>query len=96
MKKNEVLHKQGPALPYSKGFWLMSLLVGAINPGDIDCLDDPRPVSKFTFDNLMGRNLTEQEYAYYFFNHPNSSRYQPYYPSLLIEKKPTREIVPFQ
>jgi len=94
-EKHEVLLKHGPALPYSRGFWLISLLIGAINPDDIDGLDDPRPISKHTFDNLMGRNLTEQEYAYYFNNNPNGPKYRSFYSRLLNEKKSTREIVPF-
>ena len=42
-ENREVLSKQGPILPYTRGLWLMSLIVGAINPDDLDGLDDAEP-----------------------------------------------------
>jgi hypothetical protein len=72
----EVRAKQGPAFPYTRGMWLMCLLVGAINPYDLDALDDAMPLTKFTFDQVMGRVLSQEEYAHYWANHPSTRRGQ--------------------
>lgn len=69
-ERKEVQHDQGSTFPYSKGFWLLSSLVGAINPDDLDALDEDRPFSKKTMDDLMGRKLSDQEFRKYYDNHP--------------------------
>ena len=69
-EKAEVLNDQGPAFPYSKGFWLLANLVAAINPDDLDALDESAPFTKGTMENLMGRALSQQEYNTYFSQHP--------------------------
>lgn len=69
-ERTEVQHDQGPSFPYSKGFWLLCQLVAAINPDDLDALDEDRPFSKKTMDNFMGRKLTAEEFKKYFDNHP--------------------------
>lgn len=40
-------NKQGPVLPYTFSMWLISQLVGALNPHDLDAPDDVRPFSCF-------------------------------------------------
>lgn len=74
-EKEEVLHDQGPTFPFSKGFWFLCNLVAAINPDDLDALDESAPFTKGTMENLMGRALSQQEYNQYFAEHPaiNSS-----------------------
>lgn len=36
----EVLRDQGPALPFSQGFHLVAQLVAAMNPDDLDAMDE--------------------------------------------------------
>lgn len=74
-EKKEVLEKQGPALPFSKGFWILCQLVAAINPNDLDAVDEAKPCTKKTLNDLMGRQLTDQEYQYYFDNNPMAQKY---------------------
>ena len=74
-ERAEVLKDQGPTFPFSKGFWLLCQLVAAINPDDLDALDESTPFTKMTMDNLMGRKLTTQEYEHYFNNNPNAKKY---------------------
>lgn len=74
-EKREVLKDQGPGFPYSKGFWLLCQLVAAINPHDLDAIDESVPFTKQTMDNLLGRKLTIEEYQHYFRNNPNAQKY---------------------
>jgi hypothetical protein len=62
----EVLRDQGPALPYSKGFHLICQLVAAMNPDDLDAMDESVPLTKATLDNLLGVEHNEQSYRHYF------------------------------
>lgn len=75
-ERKEVLDKQGPAFPFTRGFWLLCQLCAPINPDDLDALDEEKPFSKKTLDNLMGRKLTPQEYSHYFKNNPYSKNYR--------------------
>uniref|UniRef100_A0A7S1ZBR6 VWFA domain-containing protein n=1 Tax=Ditylum brightwellii TaxID=49249 RepID=A0A7S1ZBR6_9STRA len=63
---NEVLRDQGAALPYSYGFHLVCTLVAAINPEDLDAMDESVPFTKVTLDNLLGIKHDEQSYLHYF------------------------------
>lgn len=74
-ERKEVLHDQGNAFPYTRGFWLISLLCSAINPYDLDALDESVPFTKFTLDNLMGREVTAAEYRKYWDLNPNAPKY---------------------
>jgi hypothetical protein len=65
-ERKEVLHDQGEGIPYSFGFYLVCHLVAAINPTDLDALDESVPFTKRTMDNLMGRTLSGEEYGQYF------------------------------
>ena len=62
----EVLKDQGAALPYTKGFHLICTLVAAMNPDDLDAMDESIPFTKNTLDNLLGIQHPEESYRYYF------------------------------
>ncbi len=70
-EKNEVIEGQGFGFPYTKGLWIMCLLVACINPDDLDALDDPVIITKSSLGNILGRTLTEQEYYIYTNGHPS-------------------------
>jgi hypothetical protein len=59
-EKAEVMEDQGKAFPYTKGYWIISQLVAAINPNDLDAIDESLPFTKATLDNLLGRVHTPQ------------------------------------
>jgi len=80
----EVSKDQGRAFPYSKGMWLLCNVAAAINPNDLDALDQHWPFSKMTLENLLGRGLMVPEYLSYFNSHPNAVRvFDPDYDSFL-------------
>ncbi len=62
----EVLRDQGAALPFSKGFHLVCQLVAAMNPDDLDAMDESVPFTKATLDNLLGVQHNEESYRHYF------------------------------
>jgi hypothetical protein len=62
----EVLRDQGAALPFSKGFHLICQLVAAMNPDDLDAMDESVPFTKMTLDNLLGVVHNEESYRHYF------------------------------
>lgn len=62
----EVLRDQGLVLPFSKGFHLICQLVAAMNPDDLDAMDESVPFTKFTLDNLLGIVHNEKSYRHYF------------------------------
>ena len=62
----EVQKDQGFGLPYSQGFHLICQLVAAMNPEDLDAMDESIPFTKFTLDNLLGVVHNEQTYRHYF------------------------------
>lgn len=65
-ESREVLLDQGDALPYTRGFWLICQLVAAMNPDDLDAMDESVPFTKTTLDNLLGITHNEESYKYYF------------------------------
>ncbi|OEU22046.1 hypothetical protein FRACYDRAFT_267134 [Fragilariopsis cylindrus CCMP1102] len=65
-ESREVLGDQGEALPYTRGFWLICQLVAAMNPDDLDAMDESVPFTKQTLDNLLGIQHNEQSFRYYF------------------------------
>lgn len=74
----EVRSTQGTAFPYSRGFWLLCNIAAAINPNDLDGMDQGEPFTKATFESLMGRGMTVEEYTRYFSCHPNGPEvFQP-------------------
>jgi hypothetical protein len=62
----EVLRDQGAALPYTRGFHIICTLVAAMNPDDLDAMDESVPFTKTTLDNLLGIEHEEPSYRYYF------------------------------
>ena len=62
----EVRRDQGEALPYTKGFYLVCCLVAAMNPDDLDAMDESVPFTKTTLDNLLGLEYQEASYKLYF------------------------------
>jgi hypothetical protein len=69
----EVLNDQGAWLPYSRSVWLICSLVAALNPNDLDALDQHAPLSKPILDSFLGRLATMSEYEGYFLQHPNAT-----------------------
>jgi len=65
-ESREVLGDQGIALPYTRGFWLVCQLVAAMNPDDLDAMDESVPFTKTTLDNLLGIQHNEASYQHYF------------------------------
>lgn len=65
-ESREVFEDQGEALPYTRGFWLICQLVAAMNPDDLDAMDESVPFTKHTLDNLLGIQHNEESYRYYF------------------------------
>lgn len=68
-EKEEVINKQGKVFPYTIGMWLMCLLCAAINPKDLDALDESTPLTQEALGKLLGRKLTPQEYDLYMKGH---------------------------
>jgi hypothetical protein len=63
---NEVMKDQGAALPFTMGFYLICCLVAAMNPDDLDAMDESVPFTKTTLDNLLGIQHEEASYRHYF------------------------------
>jgi hypothetical protein len=69
----EVLNDQGAWLPYTRSVWLICSLVAALNPNDLDALDQHAPLCKAIIDTFLGRLATMTEYEGYFLQHPNAT-----------------------
>eukprot|EP00586_Coscinodiscus_wailesii_P006072 CAMPEP_0172490802 /NCGR_PEP_ID=MMETSP1066-20121228/21364_1 /TAXON_ID=671091 /ORGANISM="Coscinodiscus wailesii, Strain CCMP2513" /LENGTH=425 /DNA_ID=CAMNT_0013259453 /DNA_START=49 /DNA_END=1326 /DNA_ORIENTATION=- len=65
-EKREVMRDQGDAFPFSRGFYLICSLCAAMNPDDLDCMDESVPFTKATLDNLLGIVHDQQSYRHYF------------------------------
>jgi hypothetical protein len=70
----EVLRDQGAALPYTRGFHLICQLVAAMNPDDLDAMDESIPFTKTTLDNLLGIETNEESYRQYFNEYTKAQR----------------------
>lgn len=81
----EVCTNQGAVFPYTKGLWLVSNLVAAINTDDLDALDEKIPLTKHTLDDLLGRYHTDVEYELYFNSNPYAQNYKDMYTRFLTE-----------
>lgn len=62
----EVQYDQGDVLPFTRGFYLIGQLVAAMNPDDLDAMDESVPLTKYTLDNLLGVVSSNEEYRRYF------------------------------
>ncbi len=49
----EVCNSQGDVFPYTKGLWLVSNLIAAINTNDLDAMDESVP---FIYDRFLNEN----------------------------------------
>ncbi len=47
------------------GFYLIGSLVAAINPEDLDAMDESVPFTKYTLDNILGIQTSIQDYKHY-------------------------------
>jgi len=65
-ESNDVRIRQSAAFPYSYGIWLVSMLVAAINPDDLDALGMDAPLCKCAIDGVLGYQTSPQEYQKYF------------------------------
>lgn len=92
-EKQEVLEKQGSAFPYTRGLWILNQLVASINPFDLDALDENLPLTKYTMDNIGGRQLTPDEYQYYFEKNPSAALYVYEYSRFLTEEVFANQII---
>lgn len=88
------MRDQGAAFPYTKGLWLLSNLIAALNPDDLDALDENIPFTKYTLDELLGRIHSPEEYAYYFNHNPHSSLYRVHYEKFATVNQHSQAIVP--
>lgn len=92
-ERKEVLKDQGPGFPFSRGFWLICQLVAAINPNDLDALDESYPLTRKTMNDLLGRQLSPQEYFKYFDANPNAKKFRPLYNEFLREDILAKDII---
>jgi hypothetical protein len=95
-EREEVLKDQGAAFPFSYGLWILCNLVAAINPNDLDAIDESYPFSKSTLDNLdnlLGRKVTDTEYRHYFDSHPGARTYAGSFSKLATEPRFAKEIL---
>lgn len=75
-ESNEVLEEQGEGFPYTRGFYLICLLVAASNPHDLDKMDESTPFTLDTMNNLLGYKLSPQEYRKYWDLNPYHGFYE--------------------
>lgn len=91
-ERKEVSDAQGPAFPFTRGFWLLAHLVAAINPDDLDALDE-NTLTKKSLDNLLGRVTTGEEYQHYFNTSPMSAKVRNHYQAFATENKTAKAIL---
>jgi hypothetical protein len=72
-ESREVMKRQGSAFPYTRGLWFICMVVSALCPGDLDDLDERRPLTEWTLATMLGRDITPEEYRYYLSKHPSKS-----------------------
>lgn len=63
---DEVRGDQGEAFPYTKGLYIVCELVAAMNPDDLDLLDECIPFSKHDYDLIQGYISDGKDYQNYF------------------------------
>ena len=62
----EIIKDQGKALPYSYGLYLVAQIAAAFNPHDLDAMDESVPFTQQTLQDLLGYQVSPDEYKYYF------------------------------
>lgn len=73
----EVKKDQGAVFPFTKGFHLISQICAAMNPEDLDAMDESVPFTKSTLDNLLGIKHNEQDYRRYFDGFKKAQEHRP-------------------
>jgi hypothetical protein len=68
-------------------------VVAAINPDDLDALDESLPLTKYTVDNLIGRKITNEEYKKYWDLNPHGNLYMDVYARFRDEETMASKIV---
>ena len=62
----EIIKDQGKAFPYSYGLHLVGQIVAAFNPHDLDAMDESVPFTQQALQNMLGYQVSPEEYKYYF------------------------------
>jgi hypothetical protein len=76
-ERREVLGDQGLVFPFTNGFYLIALIVGAMNPYDLDAMDESIPFTKYSLDTLLGVRYSDKEYFSYFDCFVNTQKRKP-------------------
>ena len=92
-ESREVATDQGPAFPFTYGLWVISQLVGAINPHDLDAMDENLPFTRFTLSKILGRNISNEEYQYYFDFNPHAKLYRDMYRDFAHAQEHAQKVV---
>lgn len=75
----EILEKQGKGFKlFSHGFYIMCCLAAALDKTRLDALDETKPFTRKTMNELRGVPYTVKEYLKYFKKHPEYNRYKKY------------------
>ncbi len=91
-ESRQVTQFQGIGFPYNRGLWLLTCLVGALDPDGLDAMDQAEPLTKSVFDCLLGRVHSESEYRYYFEQHAYAMRFFKEDYDLFLQAKNESEI----
>jgi hypothetical protein len=65
-ESREIASEQGKSFPVTRGFCIISALVGALCPEDIDILDEGICLPKSVLNELQGYVCSDDEYKWYF------------------------------
>lgn len=89
----EVNNKQGKGFKlFTPGFYLMCSLIAAIDPNKLDALDEKKPLTRKTMNELRGTDYSKEEYLNYFKNHPQYPRYKRLQSQFLRKDLEARDI----
>jgi hypothetical protein len=75
-EKTQVTKAQGAMYPYTRGMWLACNLAAALNPEDLNKMDQRVPFTRRTLESNGGRGLMNGEYELYFRQHPAARVFQ--------------------
>ena len=70
--------------------------MAAINPNDLDAIDENLPFTNSTLSNLLGRKLTSNEFMHYFERNPHGVLYVHEFTRFMNEDTFARNIIPLQ
>lgn len=93
-ERKEVFEAHGPTFPFSRGLWMLCLILAAINPFDLDAIDSKKaPFSRKTLSEIMGRILSEQEMMRYLETNPNAAPFKSLFGRFINENATGLDIV---